>query len=184
MVYYLVESGENIMGNVVHAIDIKKVITSSLIGILLGTLLILVPASALAGIIITIIAVMMIGVNGYKLYVDMSEKKETSNATLLYVLGVLAGFILLCFSNIVINILVSIYLVVIPLISIIKSKGDKKVLLDNSPRIILGLVLLVSGIAVFDVIFMIVGILVLILSLGYLGINYYLYRKSGVKIIK
>jgi hypothetical protein len=52
------------------------------------------------------------------------------------------------------------------------------------PKVILGVILLVSGVAAFNVLFKIIGIALTLASLGYLGFNYYLYKKSGVKIVK
>ena len=172
------------MSEVLHAIDIKKVATSCVIGIILGALLTFVPVSSLVGIIIVIIALLTIITNGWCLYVEMANKKESSNDTLLYVIGILCGFILLCFSGIVVNILVALYLIGEPLYKCYKSKWDKNMLLDNVPKIALGVILIVSGISTFDIIFKILGVIVLLGSLFYLGVNYYFYRKSGVKIIK
>ena len=172
------------MEKVLHAIDMRKVLMISLIGVLLGCLLSFVNIGSLVAIIIVIIGILMIVVNGYRLYIDMSSKKQTSNDTLLYTIGILLGFILMCFSNIVITILVAIYLIGEPLVRIICSKRNKEVLFDNLPKILLGVILLVSGISTFDIVFRISGVIVLVVSLMYLGVNYYFYRKSGVKIIK
>lgn len=172
------------MGEILHAIDIKKVTTYSLIGILLGALLTIVPMSYLVGIIITLIALLIIVVNGWALYEEMSSKKESSNETLLYLIGILLGFVLICFNGVVINVIVALYLIGKPLFNFYKDKWNKNVLIENIPHMSLGLILLVSGISTFDVLFKILGIIVLIGSLTYLGVNYYFYRKSGVKIIK
>jgi len=171
------------MNNVLHAVDIKNVTTKSIIGLVLGLILALVPVSSLVGIVIVIIGLLMIISNGYELYLDMTSKKNDNNETLISVIGVLLGFVLLCYSNLVINIVVAIYLVVEPIIKIVLAK-DKNLLVSESPRILLGVILLVSGISTFDIVFKILGLIVIVCSLLYLGVNYYLYKKSGVKVIK
>ena len=171
------------MSSVVHAIDIKDVTTKSLIGLALGLVLALVPVSSLVGIVIVIIGLLMIITNGYKLYVDMNNKQSANNETLVSVVGILLGFILLCYSNIVVNIIVAIYLVAEPVVKVLLAK-DKKLLINEAPKIMLGVVLLVSGISTFDIVFKLLGIIVIACSLLYLGFNYYLYKKSGVKVIK
>ena len=171
------------MSGVLRAINLKQVLVHSIIGIVLGLILTFVPAYSLAETVIFVIAAILIVCNGCSLYMDVS-KNESSNQTLLYVLGVLCGFVLLCFSSLLINILVFLYLVGEPLYRGYVSKWDKKVLLDNSPKFILGVILLISGIATVNIIFKILGVIVLIGSLLSLGVNCYFYRKSGVKIIK
>ena len=76
------------------------------------------------------------------------------------------------------------YLIAVPLIDVIKEKWDRTVFLDRLPRIVLGLIVLFGGFVIVDVIFKIIGVVVIVGSLLYLGYNYYLYKKSGVKIIK
>ena len=170
--------------NAAPAIDIKKIASYCLIGIILGAILTFVPISSLVGIVVTLIALLVICVNGWALYQEMSNKKESSNDTLLYVIGILLGFILLCFNGIVINVLVALYLIGKPMYVCYKEKWDKNILMENVPFISLGVILIVSGISTFDIVFKILGVIVLIGSLVYLGINYYFYRKSKVKIIK
>lgn len=172
------------MGKVLHAIDIKKVVTDSVIGIILGTILTLVPVSHLVNIVIAIIGILMIIFNGYRLYIEMASKKETSNDTLMTVIGVLMGFVLLCSSNLVVNIIVAIYLIGEPILKFVLSKRDKNTLIKEVPKIVLGVILLIAGISTFDILFKILGVIILLLSLVYLGINYYLYKKSGVKVVK
>ena len=169
---------------VLHAIDIKSVYTNSLIGIVLGLILALVPVSTLVSLIVVIIGLLLIVTNGIRLYSKMSSKENSSNQMLLDVLGVLAGFILLISSNLVLTIIIAIYLVIEPIIEIALVKFDKQKMMIEAPKIILGVVLLISGIGVFDFLFKIMGIIVLVCSLVYLGFNYYLYKKSGVKIVK
>lgn len=172
------------MSKAVQVINIKDILIKSSVGILFAIMMLLVPISTLVGLIIAFIGLMMIGVNGYKLYKDYQIKKEADNEMLFNVLAVLLGFILICFSATVITIIVSIYLLGLPLYQVIKEKFNKKTLIEKLPVMLMGLILLISGISTFDPIFKILGAVVLVLSLGYLGYNFYLYKKSGVKIIK
>ena len=114
----------------------------------------------------------------------MQRKEETSNETLLDVLGILAGFILLVTGGVIVKIIVAIYLIIEPIVELALVKFEKDEIMLKAPKIIFGIVLLICSIGVFDVLFKIVGVVVLVASLGYLGCNYYLYKRSGVKIIK
>ena len=169
---------------VLHAINIKSVITYALFGIGLGSILTFVPASDLIGLIILIVGLTMILVNGYNLFIEFREKKETTNQTLFYVLGALFGFILIIFPHQVVTVIVALYLLAFPIMDIVKAKGDKNVVLEKLPKLVLGTILLFSGFILIGLIFKIVGIVLILGSLAYLGYNYYLYKKSGVKIIK
>lgn len=169
---------------VLHAINMKNVISYSLCGLALGFVLTFVSASSLVNLLILIVGLAMILVNGYQLFIEFREKRETTNETLFKVLSILFGFVLIVIRHQVVTILVALYLMALPVVDIVKSKGDKNVILDKLPKIVLGLVLLFGGFVIIDVIFKIIGILLIVVSLAYLGYNYYLYKKSGVKIIK
>ncbi len=169
---------------VLHAIDIKTVVTISILGLVIGLLLALVPISTLVGFMILFIGIALIVTNGYKIYVRFSNNEKSSNEMLFEVISVLVGFMLLFLNGTIITIIASIYLIALPIYYIVISKGNKNVIMQGVPRIVLGLILLVCGLSTFDVLFKIVGILVILVSLGYLGYNYYLYKTSGVKVIK
>lgn len=169
---------------ILHAIDIKSVIANSIVGIIFGLVLTFVPVSTIAHLIIVLVGLYLIVNNGFSLYKRLTNKEESSNEMLFDVLGVFAGFVLLAFGNLVVTIIVAIYLVAKPIIQLVMNKFDKQLAMQELPKIILGVILLISGLSVFDVIFRIVGIFLLVCSLAYLGINYFLYKKSGVKIVK
>lgn len=169
---------------IVHAIDIKSVVSNALIGIVLGAILTFVPVSSLVNIIIVLIGLFVIISNGISLYTKFSNKEETSNEMLIDTIGVLAGFLLLCVGGKAIIIIVSIYLLAEPIILMALNKFDKNVAIRELPKITLGIALLITGLGAFDALFRVVGIIILVASLLYLGFNYYLYKKSGVKIIK
>ena len=126
----------------------------------------------------------MVIINGYAVYKDYSAKKETSNQTLLDVLGVLFGFILLVVRNQVVTILIAIYLFIEPVTKIIMAKGKRDVVMQQIPTIALGIVLLIGGFAIVEVAFKILGIVLCVASIGYFLYNYLVYKRSGVKIIK
>lgn len=169
---------------VLHAIDIKGVMTSAIIGLILGILLALVPMSSLVSLMIMIIGIYIIIVNGYKIYVRLSNNEKSSNEMLLEVISVLIGFLLIFLNGVVITVITSLYLIALPIYNIVILKGDKKVIINNMPSIVIGIILLVCGLSTFDILFKILGIIVILASLAYLGYNYYLYKKSGVKVIK
>lgn len=170
--------------NIVHAIDIKSVVSNSILAIILGILLTFIPLSSLIGLIVVFIGLMMIITNGYNLYIKMSRNEKSSNDMVFDALGTLLGFLLLGSGSLVVTIIVSIYLVIVPIVNLSFVKFNKNSMIKELPKIIFGVVLLVSGVSTFDVLFKILGIVILIASVSYLGINYYLYKKSGVKIIK
>ena len=169
---------------VLRAINIKNVTTYAIFGLILGIILTFIPVSTLVDLLILIVGFAMIIVNGYGLYIEFRDKKESTNATLISVLGVLLGFILIIVRHSVVSLLAALYLIAVPLIDVIKEKWDRTVFLDRLPRIVLGLIVLFGGFVIVDVIFKIIGVVVIVGSLLYLGYNYYLYKKSGVKIIK
>lgn len=169
---------------VLHAIDIKTVVSESVVGIVLGALLTFVPVSSLVSLVIVIIGLLMIATNGYRLYTKMHTNDKTSNDMIFDAIGALLGVLLLCSGNMVVTIIVATYLVILPIVNMAIVKFNKESLTRELPKLVLGIILLVSGISTFDIIFKILGIIVLIASLGYLLINYYFYKKSGVKIIK
>ena len=173
------------MSNVVHAIDIKNVVSNSVCGFILGLALAIVPLSTLMEVVIILIAFILMITNGIRVYSKMYHDKDTaSNQLLLDLLGVMMGFVLLVYSNIVVTIVVSIYLIVEPIVELALVKFNKQLFMIELPKISLGAILLVSGFSVFDSIFKIIGGILLLASSFYFGFNYYLYKKSGVKIVK
>lgn len=169
---------------VLQAVNLKGVGTYALCGLAMGIILAAVPVSTLVSLIILIVGLIMIGVNGYAVYKDFSEKKDTTNQTLLDVIGVLLGFVLIVVKNQVLTIAIALYLLAEPIYKIVKSKGKKEVVMKHIPTICLAIVLLFGGFAVVEVVFKIIGVILILVSIGYFAYNYYLYKKSGVKIIK
>ena len=170
--------------DVLHAINIKNVTSNFVYGLILGLVLTFVPVSTIVEVIILLIAFILILTNGLRVYTKMTSKETSSNQLLLDVLGVFMGFILLVYSNIVIIIIASIYLIAEPIIELALVKFDKSKLMVEVPKITLGIVLLISGAVVFNFLFRVVGVILVVSSLLYFGFNYYLYKKSGVKIIE
>lgn len=172
------------MSDVLYAINLKSVVTKSIIGIVLGVIMLVVPISSIAQLIIAIIGMMMIITNSYKLYQDYKIKENSDNEMLFDGLNSIIGFILLFFPSTIITLLVAIYLIIVPIYELYKVKFSKNLVINKLPILALGIILLVSGINTLDPIFKILGIIIIIASLGYFALNYYLYKKSGVKIIK
>ena len=168
---------------IIHAIDIKKILTISIIGCLLGLVLILVPASSIISIAIIVIGALLVITNGAIVYQNLNQK-ESSNELLLATLGVLGGFVLIVSPNLLFIILVSLYLIVPQAIVMYKEKFTKTAILQSAPYIVLGILLSLCAMGTLNQLFHIIGIVILIISLLYGGYNYYLYKKSGVKIIK
>ena len=106
---------------VLHAIDIKGVMTSAIIGLILGILLALVPMSSLVSLMIMIIGIYIIIVNGYKIYVRLSNNEKSSNEMLLEVISVLIGFLLIFLNGVVITVITSLYLIALPIYNIVIS---------------------------------------------------------------
>ena len=170
--------------NVLQAVNVKSVSAYSLTGVIIGLILAFVPVSSLVSLIILIVGLIMIAINGFAVYKDFSIKQESTNQTLLDVLGVLMGFILIVVRHQIITILVAIYLLIEPIVKVVMSKGDKNVIMKQVPTIALGVVLMFGGFSVVEVVFKIIGVILILASVGYFAYNYYLYKKSGVKIIK
>ena len=103
---------------VLHAIDIKSVLTTATIGLVVGLLLSLVPMSVIVGLMIVLIGIFIIATNGYKIYVRVSNNEKSSNQMLLEVLAVLVGFMLLFLNGTAITIITSVYLIGLPIYSI------------------------------------------------------------------
>jgi ABC-type enterochelin transport system permease subunit len=64
------------------------------------------------------------------------------------------------------------------------AKGRRDVVMQQIPTIALGIVLLVGGFTIIEVVFKILGIVLLASSVGYFLYNYLVYKRNGVKIIK
>jgi hypothetical protein len=169
---------------VLHAIDIKRVMAFSAIGVALGAVLLFVPMSTLISLIISLLGLILIVVNGIEVYGYVREQNENSNEMLLSVIGVLSGFILLVASGTVVMILISLYLCFESGLKMYMSKWERQTIINESPRVILAILLILCVIGKFNLLFKVAGGLLAILSVGYLAYNYYLYKKSGIKIIK
>ena len=170
--------------DVLQAVNLRGVSIYSMCGVAMGLVLTLVPITSLVSLIVAIVGIIMIIVNGLAVYKDFSVKQESTNQTLLDVLGVLMGFILIVIRHQVITILVALYLLVEPIVKIVTAKGKKSVVMKQIPTIALGVVLLFGGFTAVEVVFKIIGVILILASAGYFAYNYYLYKKSGVKIIK
>jgi hypothetical protein len=168
----------------VYAIDIKNVLVNSLVGIVLGITLSVIPMSSLISVIIALVGIWMIVANGFRAYFEIVHNDHSTNELIVDLLGILLGFALLFSGNLVVMIIVAIYLIIQPIIYLALTRFNKDELLVQLPKIVLGIVLLVSGLSTFDVLFKVIGIILLVGSIIYLVVNYYLYKKSGVKIVK
>lgn len=171
-------------GKVLQAIDIKNVLINAIGGILIGSVLLFVPMNLLLRLIMVVMGCLLLCVNGFNLYKKTADNAASSNEMLLDVLGVLAGFFLLTSSNLVMIIILSIYLIANPIIRLYLVKFDKSHFMIELPKLLLGVILLLCGISTFNILFKILGGIVVGVSLVYLAFNYYLYKKSGIKIIK
>lgn len=169
---------------ILQAIDIKKVSTISLGGIILGSILTFIPMSLLVDLMVVIIGIGLIIFNGVNLYKKVSVNAPTTNDMLFDVLGVLSGVIILCLNSFVATLIIAIYLIAEPIIRIVLDKEKEHQLYIQLPKISIGIILLLVKLATLDLLFKVIGIVVLICSVGYFVYNYYLYKKSGVKIIK
>lgn len=172
------------MNNHVYAIDIKKIGFISFIGLVLGSLLVALPVSSMVSIVIIIIGLLMIVVNGAKVYVKMHINNENSNQLLFDVIGVLAGFILLVSPKSLVMMGIAFYLLIETFIRWYTAKFNRDQIREDLPKLAIVGLLVVVSIGQFDLLFKAVGIVLLLVSLGYFGYNYLLYKKSGVKIIK
>lgn len=168
---------------ILHAIDIKQTLTISIIGGVLGLILALVPASYIVSLIVIIIGSLLLVTNGIIVYQNLNSK-DSSNDLLLSIMGVLGGFLLIVTPNLLFIILVSLYLIVPHVIEMYKSKFNKTSIIQGVPYIVLGILLSLCAMGTLNQLFQSIGIIIMVISLFYAGYNYYLYKKSGVKIIK
>ena len=175
---------------VLHAIDIKRVGVISAIGAILGSIFLFVDISDLIYVVIAFIGLLLVIMNGIQVYYRVMNHEESSNEMLFDVLGVLSGFLLIVSSAIPVIIIVGLYLGFESFWTVYKQKYNKDSFINEIPRVILSAVLLICGtllffnIGKFMMFFKIMGGIVVLISLGYLGYNYYLYKRSGVKVIK
>ena len=171
------------MSKVIHAIDIKRVSMVSLIGVIMGVLLLLIPMSTMISILIIFLGMAMIIIDGINVYKGMNEN-ETSNQLLLDVLGVLGGFLLLVSSSVVVTMVVAAYLLVEAIFKLWKNKFNMASITDEAPKVIGAILLVIASFGKFDIIFHLVGMVLIGVCLLYLGYNYYLYKKSGIRVVK
>ena len=169
---------------VLHPIDVKRVISFGSIGVILGAILLFVPMSTLISLVISLIGFILIVVNGIEVYGHINQQQENSNEMLLSVIGVLCGFILLMASSTLVMIAIALYLCFESGLKIYAAKFNKQNIVEELPRVSLAILLILCTIGKFNLLFKFTGAILAILSALYLAYNYYLYKKSKIKIIK
>ena len=138
------------------------------LGILAGILLILLDAALLLNVIFVIMGVFTLIANIPGIIIGISEFSARHGKFTLITSGisVIVGLLMIFHHSEILMILLGIYMIVLPLFEILTSKQKGKQLLADLPKLILGVILIIIGPAgAMNVLFDIVGALIIIASI-------------------
>ena len=141
-----------------------QLLTTALLGIALGLLLILLPVDLLLKIVFIIIGVITILSAIPSLVLGLSTFREKSGklALISAVLSILMGILLIFDLGTVLTIVIGVYFLVFPIVEIVLAKDRMRQFKSELPKLIIGVVLLVlSPAGALDILFDIVGWIVL-----------------------
>ena len=154
----------------------------SLIGILVGVLLLVLEAGVLIKTVSILFGVVILISSIPDIVVGIAATRKGQGAFSLVVAlltAVLGGVLIFCHERLV-YILMGVVLIVLPTLQLILSKERKQLLGRLLPQILLGVVLLMMGPAtVLNVLFDVAGIVVLVMTLVYI-ISMLLYLRRSV----
>ncbi len=151
------------------------------IGVLIGLLLIVIPVGFLLDVVFFIMGIVTIAVSLPAL-ISLLPLRHTGVGGVSLIctaLMVVAGFLMLFWHSSVLLIIVGIFMIVQPILSIVSATDGQARLKAEAPKLIIGIVLVVLGPAkAIDTLFDIAGIGLIVLSIVYLISMYRVVKKS------
>lgn len=154
---------------------------TSLFGIALGLLIIFSDADKVLNFVFGAIAIylFLLAIPSLILISKEENSKEKTKVMVIAITLIVAGAILLIFPNTVATIIAGTILLVAPLYNIFTSYNKKEIFKKELIKLILGVILIVCGVgSIVKVFLYIIGGLVTLASLYYLGYNLVVYIKN------
>ena len=154
---------------------------TSLLGILLGVLLIFSDAEKLLQLVFGAIAIYLFFLAIPSLIFISKEEnsKEKTKIITISITMIVIGTILLIYPTTIATIIAGTFLLIIPIYNIVTSKDKKFALKKELVKLILGLVLILCGVgSIVQVVLYIIGGLIVLVSLYYLIYNIVIYFRN------
>lgn len=151
------------------------------LGVLLGLLLIIIDVGFLIDLVFFIMGIVTIAISLPTLItlLPFRSTKVGRVSFIVTAIAVAAGFLMLFWHSGILLILVGIAMIAQPVLTIVKSNDRKATLKTESPKLILGAVLILLGPAkAIDVLFDVAGVALIILSIVYLIAMQRVLKKS------
>ena len=169
---------------------LASMIISLIIGVILGTLIVLLAGIVNVSFIIKwtliIMGIITIISNVPSLVTGIISIKTTSGIVnlIMSILGIALGAMMIFMQNEIITTILAVYLIVFPIISIILSKDWKNAIKSEWLKILIGVLLIVFLPAIMGVADTIVKVLILIAGWATIGISVLLFVLSLVAFLK
>ena len=145
------------------------ILTMTLIGLLVGLLLLLLSASLLIKIIFVILGIITVisNIPGVTLGLMTLETKEGKLELITSLISALVGFLMIFWHSGILMIVLGLYMIIFPIIGILTSSNKGARLKAELPKLILGVVLILVGPAqTLDFLFDVAGVCVILLTLA------------------
>lgn len=158
---------------------IKKTLSSVIFNMfviaLIGVLFIVVDPSSLMRVVLIIIGVFLILANIGNVFFGIASFNQVEKPKFfISCMSFIIGFLLVFWQNQILNIVVAVWFVAMPIYRIIISKNKSIQLRNEVPQFIIGALLLVFGPwAILDILFLIIGIVLLVVSVLQLAFFFY-----------
>ncbi len=157
-------------------------ITTTLIQIFFGLILIFISPATLLWVIFTIIGILVILSNIPNLLnglANYSVSKEYKVMTISSIISIILGIIMIFWQNEIFSVIVAIWLLVLPLYRIIISNYKKMQLKKEALKLSLGIIVLIVGpLQSIEIIFKVIGIIVIAFTIVYFIASLILMKKN------
>jgi hypothetical protein len=147
----------------------------TLVGLLVGLLLLLLSASLLIKIVFVILGIITVisNIPGITLGLMNLESKEGKLELITSLISAIVGFLMIFWHSGILMIVLGLYMIILPIIGILTSSNKSARLKAELPKLILGVVLILVGPAqTLDFLFDVAGVCIIVLTLicaGYLS---------------
>lgn len=151
------------------------ILTMTLMGLLVGLLLLLLSASLLIKIVFVILGIITVisNIPGITLGLMNLESKEGKLELITSLISAIVGFLMIFWHSGILMIVLGLYMIILPIIGILTSSNKSARLKAELPKLILGVVLILVGPAqTLDFLFDVAGVCIIVLTLicaGYLS---------------
>lgn len=144
------------------------ILTVTVVGLLVGLLLLLLNASLLIKIVFVILGIITVlsNIPGITMGLMNLDSKEGKMELIVSLISGVVGFLMIFWHSAILMLLLGIYMLVLPLIKLLASADKGARLRSELPKMILGVVLILVGPAqTLDLLFDVAGICVIVMTL-------------------